>query len=82
MPDAPMDNRMLLKRTLVAMGALVGACVVVVSALTLLASLVVGHALAPSSGESVAEPAPSARPTRSPAPGVRPLQAGTPQKTK
>ncbi|GEM_PF-2667157 len=82
MPDAPMDNRMLLKRTLVAMGALVGACVVVVSALTLLASLVVGHALAPSSGDSVTEPTPSARPTRPTMPGVKPLQSGTSQKTK
>ena len=82
MPDAPMDNRMLLKRTLVAIGALVGACAVVVSTLTLLASLVVGHALAPSAGDSVAEPAPSARPTRLPVPGVKPLQSGTPQKTK
>ena len=44
MPDAPIDNRTLLRRTLVMMGAMVGACVLLVGTLTLVAVVVVGRA--------------------------------------
>lgn len=64
MPDAPADNRVLLRRTLIAVGAMVGACVVAVGTLTLVAVSVVEHTI----GVSSADSAPAAA-ASSPGPG-------------
>ncbi len=53
MPDTmtTMDNRTLLRRTLITMGVMVGANVVVVGLLLFIAVVTVGHALAPPTAE-------------------------------
>jgi len=52
MPGEPIDNRGLMRRTLITVGAMVGGCVLLVGTLTLLASSIAGRALVPSSGDA------------------------------
>lgn len=81
MVEAKAENGDLVRRTLVTAGTMVGACVAVVGTLTLVAALVVGHALGSSSSSSAAAAA-SPEPVASPAPpGVGrtlPMGAGAP----
>jgi hypothetical protein len=46
MPGEPLDNRSLMKRTLITVGAMLGGSIVLVGTLTLVASSVVGRAVA------------------------------------
>jgi hypothetical protein len=50
MAESALDNQALLKRTLVTAGAMVGACVLFVGTVTLIAVGIVGHAVSGTSG--------------------------------
>lgn len=56
MPDTPADNRLLVKRTLITVGAMVGACVVAVGTLTLVAVAFVEHSIGAPSSDSTGTP--------------------------
>jgi hypothetical protein len=47
MTESAMDNQVLLRRTLVTAGTMVGGCVLIVGTLTLVALTIVGHAVSP-----------------------------------
>ena len=52
MAESAMDNQVLLRRTLVTAGTMLGGCVLIVGTLTLIALAIVGHAMAPAEDTS------------------------------
>ena len=52
MTESAMDNQVLLRRTLVTAGTMLGGCVLIVGTLTLIALAIVGHAMAPADDAS------------------------------
>jgi hypothetical protein len=51
MIESAMDNQVLLRRTLVTAGTMLGGCVLIVGTVTLVALSIVGHAVAPAQAD-------------------------------
>ncbi len=84
MADTTMDNRALLRRTLVTMGAMVGTCVVLVGSLTLVALGITGRAVGGGelSGDAGALVVPGAHGTTLGAPSAQPAPSLPKKKTE
>jgi len=52
MTESTMDNQVLLRRTLVTAGTMLGGCVLIVGTLTLVALAIVGHAVSPAQDDA------------------------------
>jgi hypothetical protein len=59
MAESTMDNQVLLRRTLVTAGAMLGGSVLIVGTLTLVALAIVDHAVSPAQGDAVADGGPA-----------------------
>ncbi|HTB75267.1 MAG TPA: hypothetical protein VK762_18585 [Polyangiaceae bacterium] len=73
MTESAMDNQVLLRRTLVTAGTMVGGCVLIVGTLTLVALGIVSHAVSPAQGSAAADsgtPATTAHPKPGGAPAA------------
>jgi hypothetical protein len=77
MTESAMDNQVLLRRTLVTAGTMVGGCVLIVGTLTLVALGIVSHAVSPSQGSAAADSGTPAAMTAHPKPGVAPAAPTT-----
>jgi len=55
MTESAMNNQVLVRRTLITAGTMVGGCVLIVGTLTLVALSIVGHAVSPAQSDASAD---------------------------
>lgn len=77
MAESTMDNQVLLRRTLVTAGAMLGGSVLIVGTLTLVALAIVDHAVSPAQGDSAADGGPATVLTARGKVGVAPAAPAT-----